>query len=89
MHQGHPTVPVTRDALERLLPFAAYIVVTYGPAYAPYLLRLETELEKLNRDDPVKRAHRILTAHVRLVETAASAKPLLGAATPSAPESPA
>ena len=48
------------ERLERALVYAAYIVVRYGPQYAPIVERLERELEAARREDPVERAKRIL-----------------------------
>jgi hypothetical protein len=48
------------ERLERALALAAYIVLRHGPVYAPYIDRLERELEAARRDDPIERAKRIL-----------------------------
>ena len=53
------------ERLERALVLAAYIVVTHGPRFAPYVERLEKELEAARRDDPVARAQRILLGYTR------------------------
>jgi len=54
-----PTLALV-ERLERALVFAAQIVLKYGPAHAPYIDRLEMELEKARKDDPTERAKRIL-----------------------------
>ena len=51
------------ERLERALALAAYIVLKHGPVYAPYLDRLESELEAARRTDEVERANRILEAY--------------------------
>jgi hypothetical protein len=53
------------ERIERALVLAAYIVVRHGPQYAPYVERLEKELEAARRDDPVSRAQRILATYTR------------------------
>lgn len=51
------------ERLERALALAAYIVLRHGPIYAPYLDRLERELEVARRNDPTERAKRILETY--------------------------
>ena len=51
------------DRLERALVLAAYIVVRHGPVYAPYIDRLERELEAARQNDPMVRARRILETY--------------------------
>jgi hypothetical protein len=48
------------ERLERALALAGYIVLRHGLVHAPYIDRLERELEAARRDDPTKRARRIL-----------------------------
>ncbi len=48
------------ERLERALVLAAQIVLQHGPVYAPYIDRLEMELEKARKNDPTERAKRIL-----------------------------
>ena len=54
-----PTLTLV-ERLERALVLAAQIVLQYGPVYAPYIDRLEMELEKARKNDPTERAKRIL-----------------------------
>lgn len=49
--------------LERALVLAAYIVLRHGPVYAPYVDRLEKELETARRNDPIEHAKRILETY--------------------------
>jgi hypothetical protein len=49
--------------LERALVLAAYIVLRHGPIYAPYIDRLERELEAARQNDPTERAKRILATY--------------------------
>jgi hypothetical protein len=51
------------ERLERALVLAAYIVLRHGPVYAPYIDRLERELEVARRNDPTERAKRILATY--------------------------
>jgi hypothetical protein len=51
------------ERLERALALAAYIVLRHGPIYAPYIDRLERELETARRNDPSERAKRILETY--------------------------
>jgi hypothetical protein len=46
------------EELERALALAAYIVLRHGPTYAPYIDRLERELENARKNDPTERAKR-------------------------------
>ena len=53
----------TVERLERLV-LAARIVLQHGAVYAPYIDRLEMELERAGRNDPAERArciHKIFT----------------------------
>ena len=54
-----PTLTLV-ERLERALVLAAQIVLQHGPVYAPYIDRLEMELEKARKNDPTERAKRIL-----------------------------
>jgi hypothetical protein len=54
---------VPLETLEHCLVLAAYFVVQYGPVYAPILRRMEREVEKARREDPIAAANRILTAY--------------------------
>jgi hypothetical protein len=49
--------------LEHALVLAAYIVLRHGPAYAPYVDRLEKELEAARRNNPTEHAKRILETY--------------------------
>ena len=51
------------ERLERALVLVAYIVVRHGPIYAPYIDRLERELEMARQNDPTERAKRILETY--------------------------
>ena len=51
------------EELERALALAAYIVLRHGPIYAPYIDRLEKELERARKNDPTERAKRILQTY--------------------------
>ena len=51
------------EELERALALAAYIVLRHGAVYAPYIDRLERELEAARRNDPAARAQRILETY--------------------------
>jgi hypothetical protein len=51
------------ERLERALALAAYIVLRHGQGYAPYIDRLESELEIARRSNPVDRAKRILETY--------------------------
>jgi hypothetical protein len=51
------------ERLERALVLAAYIVIRHGPVYAPYIDRLERELEAARQHDPTERAKRILEVY--------------------------
>jgi hypothetical protein len=53
------TLPLV-ERIERALVLAAQIVLQHGPVYAPYIDRLEMELEKARKNDPTERAKRIL-----------------------------
>ena len=48
------------ERLERALVLVARIVLLHGAVYAPYIDRLEMELERARRNDPLERARRIL-----------------------------
>jgi hypothetical protein len=48
---------------DRTIALAAYIVLRHGLVYAPFIDRLERELEAARRDDPTERARRILQAY--------------------------
>jgi hypothetical protein len=49
--------------LEHALVLAAYIVLRHGLVYAPYVDRLEEELEAARRNDPTEHAKRILETY--------------------------
>lgn len=51
---------VTIELLEEELVEAAKRVLKYGPQYAWQVDRLEHELDKLRKNDPIKKAKRIL-----------------------------
>ena len=51
------------EQLQRALTLAAYIVLRHGPIYAPYIDRLEGELENARKNDPTERAKRILQTY--------------------------
>ena len=51
------------ERLERALVLAAYIVLRHGPVYAPYVDRIERELEAARHNDPTERAKRILATY--------------------------
>lgn len=51
------------ERLEYALVLVAYIVLRHGPIYAPYIDRLERELEAARQNDPTERAKRILETH--------------------------
>jgi hypothetical protein len=48
------------EQVERALALAAYIVLRHGSVYAPYIDRLERELESTRKNHPIERAKRIL-----------------------------
>lgn len=54
--------------LERALVLAAYVVLRHGDVYAPYLDRLEKELEAARADDPAARAKAVLDRYLVPVE---------------------
>ena len=49
--------------LEHAIVLAAYIVLRHGTVYAPYIDRLEKELEAARRSDPTEHARRILETY--------------------------
>jgi hypothetical protein len=49
--------------LERAFALDAYIVLRHGLVYAPYIDRLERELEVARRSSPTDRAKRILETY--------------------------
>ena len=49
--------------LEHALVLAAYIVLRHGSVYAPYVDRLEKELDAARRNDPTERAKSILETY--------------------------
>lgn len=53
--------------LERALVLAAYIVISHGEIYAPYVDRLEKELEDARKADPSARAQAILERYIKPV----------------------
>ena len=59
---ANETATVT-ERIERALALAAAIVIEHGPVYAPYLDRLERELDLARKTDPAARARRILEAY--------------------------
>ena len=54
------------ERLERALVLAAYIVLRHRPVYAPYIDRLERELEAARHNEPTERAKRILSSKIRM-----------------------
>lgn len=56
---------VTIEELEAYRVFAAYIVSEFGAQYIGVLDRIEEELEKARREDPVARARRVLVEATR------------------------
>jgi hypothetical protein len=56
---GDPTI----GRLEHTLVLAAYIVLRHRAIYAPYVDRLEKELETARRNDPTEHAKRILETY--------------------------
>jgi hypothetical protein len=55
---------ITLERLERALVTMAYLVVRYGAVYAPILDAIEKEIaEHRNREAPVERARRLLSAY--------------------------
>lgn len=58
---GAPASMIER--LERALVLIAYIVVRHGSVYAPYIDRLQRELEAARQNEPTARAKRILEAY--------------------------
>jgi hypothetical protein len=58
-NNAETTMPLV-ERIERALVLAAQIVLQHGPVYAPYIDRLEMELEKARKNDPTERAKRIL-----------------------------
>jgi len=57
--------PVTIEEIEKALAVAAYLVVRYGPVYAPLVDRLERELEDAKRNEPIAKAKRILAEYAK------------------------
>ncbi len=55
----------TVQEIEEALVAAAYVVRRHGLRYAPLMYRLQSELEKVKRDDPMAAADRILMAYTR------------------------
>jgi len=51
---------VTIDDLDYALSVVAYAMTRHGDVYAPILERLEAELDKARREDPMERARAIL-----------------------------
>ena len=51
------------ERIENVLALAAYIVLRHGPVYAPYIDRLERDLEIARRSSPMDRAKRILETY--------------------------
>ena len=60
------------ERLERALVLVAYIVLRHGPVYAPYIDRLERELEAARQNDPTERAKRILETYAAKGDTSAT-----------------
>lgn len=60
------------ERLEHALVLVAYIVLRHGPIYAPYIDRLERELEAARQNDPTERAKRILETYAAKGETNAA-----------------
>lgn len=51
--------------IEDALIFVAYVVKLHGPRHAPLMYRLQAELEKAKREDPMAEADRILMLYTR------------------------
>jgi hypothetical protein len=60
------------ERLEHALVLVAYIVLRHGPIYAPYIDRLERELEAARQNDPTERAKRILETYAANGDTNAA-----------------
>lgn len=60
------------ERLEHALVLVAYIVLRHGPIYAPYIDRLERELEAARQNDPTERAKRILETYAAKGDTNAA-----------------
>ena len=60
------------ERLEHALVLVAYIVLRHGPIYAPYIDRLERELEAARQNDPTERAKRILETYAAKGDTNAT-----------------
>ncbi len=59
-----PGEPIEERHLVAAVQEMAYVVVTYGEVYAPYLERCERELAEMrHRRAPVERARRILESY--------------------------
>lgn len=55
---------ITLERLERALALVSWMILEDGPAMAPYLERLEREIEQVRRqNDVVARARRYLTKY--------------------------
>ncbi len=55
----------TIEEIEDALVFVAYIVRLHGPRYAGLMYRLQAELEKAKREDPMVEADRILEEYTQ------------------------
>jgi hypothetical protein len=64
--------PSLVERLEHALVLVAYIVLRHGPIYAPYIDRLERELEAARQNDPTERAKRILETYAAKGDTNAA-----------------
>jgi hypothetical protein len=60
------------ERLEHALVLVAYIVLRHGSIYAPYIDRLERELEAARQNDPTERAKRILETYAAKGDTNAA-----------------
>jgi hypothetical protein len=87
-NNGSMTVPARQfrmsvDALRAYRVFIAWVVVEYGPAYAPLLDRVERDLEEAKRQDPMQRARSVLEEPVWVAEI--TRDPIRGRLPPPAP----
>ena len=71
------------DTLRAYRVFIAWVVVEYGPGYAPLLDRVERDLEEAKRLDPVQRARNVLEEPIWVAEI--SRDPIRGSLPPPAP----
>lgn len=60
---------ISPEELAAYRVFAAYLVAEFGAEYVAVLDRVERDLEAALRDDPIRRARRILESAVRPAQT--------------------